>query len=74
MLHRHLNHQEYSLAALDDVVGRGRREDWARLRSAALRDRSTMEKILRVATAHSKDPYAQRYHFWNNYASRTAAA
>ncbi len=68
MLHRHLNHEGYTLAALDDVIERGKRADWAELRSVALADRAIMEKILRVAQAHACDPYAQRYHFWRRYA------
>jgi len=68
MLHRHLNHEEYTLTALDDVIDRGKREDWAQLRSVALEDRAVMEKILRVTLAHAEDPYAQRYHFWRRYA------
>ena len=70
MLHRHLNHRRYTLAALDDVIERGKREDWAQLRSVALQDRGLMEKILRVAMAHAQDPYAQRYHFWRHYAEQ----
>jgi hypothetical protein len=68
MLHRHLNHEGYTLAALDDVIERGRRADWAELRSAALKDRAVMEKILRVSLAHAGDRSAQRYHFWRRYA------
>ncbi len=68
MLHRHLNHENYTLAALDDVIDRGKREDWAQLRSAALQDRALMEKVLRIASAHANDPYAQRHHFWRLYA------
>jgi hypothetical protein len=70
MEHRHLNHEDYTLAALDDVIDRGKREDWAKLRSVAIQDRALMEKILRVALAHAKDPYAQRYHFWRHYAEQ----
>lgn len=70
MLHRHLNHQEYTLAAIDDIVDRGKRVDWAQLRTAALRDRTVMEKIYRVASAHAQDRYAQRYHFWRHYAGQ----
>jgi hypothetical protein len=70
MLHRHLNHEHYTLAALDDLIGRGKREDWAQLRSVALADRNLMEKILRIALAHAGDPYAQRYHFWRQYAEQ----
>ncbi|MGA3262610.1 MAG: hypothetical protein ABSC47_01035 [Terracidiphilus sp.] len=68
MLHRHLNHEQYTLAALDDLIERGKRKDWAELRSVALEDRAVMEKILRVALAHAQNPYAQRHHFWRRYA------
>ncbi len=73
MLHRHLNHQNLTLAAIDDVIGRGQRHDWAELRQAALRDRGVLEKVLRVCQAHVADPYAQRYHFWKHYAERYLA-
>ena len=33
VLHRHLNHQRYTLAAIDDVISRGRWQEWAELRS-----------------------------------------
>lgn len=70
MLHRHLTHQGFTLAAIDDVIARGRRQDWAELRKVALADRTILEKILRVCQAHIADPYAQRYHFWRHYAER----
>lgn len=70
MLHRHLTHQEYTLAAIDDTIARGKRRDWAELRQAALVDRTIFEKVLRVCLAHTADPYAQRYHFWKQYAQR----
>jgi hypothetical protein len=70
MLHRHLNHQEYTLAAIDNVIARGKRRDWAELREEALGNRTVMEKVLRVCQAHIADPYAQRYHFWKQYAER----
>ncbi len=68
MLHRHLTHQNFTLAAIDDVIGRGKRRDWADLRRAALRDRVILEKVLRLCQAHVHDRYAQRYHFWVQYA------
>lgn len=70
MLHRHLTHQHFTLAAIDDVIARGKRQDWAELRRAALGDRAVMEKVLRVCQAHIADPSAQRYHFWKHYAER----
>lgn len=73
MLHRHLTHQQFTLAAIDDVIARGKRRDWAELRRAALDDRTVLKKILRVCQAQVADPYAQRYHFWRQYAERYLA-
>ena len=73
MIHRHLTHQQFTLAAIDDLIGRGKRNDWADLRQAALADRAILEKIVRVCQAHIADPYAQRYHFWKQYAERYLA-
>ena len=73
MLHRHLTHQQFTLAAIDDVIARGKRQDWAALRRAALADRDMLGKVLRVCQAHVADPYAQRYHFWKQYAERYLA-
>lgn len=73
MLHRHLNHQLLTLAAIDDVIERGGRRDWAELRRAALADRTVLEKILRVCRARVASPYAQRYHFWKHYVERQLA-
>lgn len=70
MLHRHLTHQQFTLAAIDDVIARGKRQDWAELRRVALGDRTVMEKVLRICQARIHDPYAQRYHFWKQYAER----
>jgi hypothetical protein len=68
MLHRHLNHQQFTLAAIDDILGQGKPQDWAALRTAALKDLTVLEKILRVCQAYANDPYAQRYYFWKSYA------
>lgn len=70
MLHRHLNHQELTLAAIDDLIARGKRRDWVELRRAVLTDQKVLEKVLRVCHAHVTDPYDQRYHFWLHYAER----
>lgn len=68
MIHRHLDHQELTLAASDDVIARGRRGNWLELREAIQKDRSLLDKILRVCQARVADPYAQRHHFWMHYA------
>ena len=74
MRHRHLIHEQYTLAAIDDVIGRGKRRDWAELRNAALADRALMEKVLRICQAQGEDPYAQRYRFWRRYAAQHLSA
>jgi hypothetical protein len=68
VLHRHLNHQRFTLAAIDDVISRGHWRDWAELRQSVLTDATLMDKVARVCHAHTSDPYAQRYHFWMHYA------
>jgi hypothetical protein len=73
MLHRHLTHQEYTLAAIDDIIARGKRQDWAALRTALLTEPVVREKVLRVCQAHIADLYAQRYHFWKHYAEHHPA-
>lgn len=70
MLHRHLTHQSFTLATIDDIIARGKRRDGAALRTAMLRDPAIRDKVLRVCAAHVADPYAQRYHFWKHYAER----
>lgn len=68
MLHRHLNHQRYTLAAIDNVIERGRMRDWLKLRDAARRQPELFDMIVRVCAPRLSNPYAQRHHFWNNYA------
>ena len=67
MQHRHLNHQRYTLAAIDDMISRGRWVDWADLRRALRDDEPLLDRIERVCSAYVPDPYAQRYHFWMHY-------
>jgi hypothetical protein len=69
MLHRHLNHQQFTLAAIDDVIARGRWQDWADMRRAVLSSPELMQKIVQVCRPNLHDAYAQRYHFWMNYAA-----
>jgi len=70
MLHRHLNHEEYTIAAIDDVIARGKREDWINLQQAFLAKPAIREKILLACQGHLADPYEQRYRLWKLYAER----
>ncbi|PIV33110.1 MAG: hypothetical protein COS34_09485 [Lysobacterales bacterium CG02_land_8_20_14_3_00_62_12] len=67
MRHRHLNHQRLSLAAIDDVIRRGRWQDWVGLRHAVLEDQSVLEQVEQICRPQLADPYAQRHHFWMHY-------
>ena len=73
MLHRHLNHSDWTLAAIDDVIARGRLDDWKELRDVAANRPDIRDRILRVAQPHLSDPYEQRYHFWNLYVRKQLA-
>jgi hypothetical protein len=74
MRHRNLNHSRFTLAAIDDVIDRGQRDSWASLLAAVDASPEIRSRVLRVCAAHVSDDSAQRYHFWNNYASRQATA
>ncbi|WP_201712569.1 hypothetical protein [Acidiphilium sp. C61] len=74
MRHRHLIHEDYTLAAIDDIISRGRWNDWSELRDAARADPKVLERITRVCIANAGDPYAQRYFFWMNYAKEHRSA
>ena len=72
MRHRNLNHSRFTLAAIDDVIDRGQRESWGFLLAAVDASPEIRSRVLRVCKAHMADDLAQRYHFWNNYASHQA--
>lgn len=67
MLHRHLNHQGYTPAAIDDLIARGRRADWERLRAALLQSPDLADRVRQVCRPNLSEPSAQRYHFWKRY-------
>lgn len=73
MKHRHLTHEGFTLAAIDDIIARGRLQDWLELRRASLSDRTVLERVHRLCRTRISDPYAQRYHLWMHYAARHLA-
>lgn len=73
MEHRHLTHQRLTLAAIDDIICRGKLADWEQLRDAVRQHPDVLKKLLRICLVHVEDPYAQRYHFWWRYAQRASA-
>lgn len=74
MIHRHLNHQRYTLAAMDDIIVRGNWQDWQELRSHALAQPELLEKLVQICLPQTQEPTAQRHHFWLNYAKSHLSA
>ena len=72
--HRHINPSSLSLAAIDDVICRGGWQDWIDLRRRVLEGSDVLKRVQRVCRPHLADGYAQRYHFWMNYAQAHAPA
>lgn len=74
MDHRHIQSNSTSLAAIDDIISRGKMSDWIDLREAARADPSVLVRIRKVCAAYIHDPYAQRYQFWSQYANNHLGA
>jgi hypothetical protein len=72
--HRHINPSSLSLAAIDDVICRGGWQDWMDLRRQALAHGDVLERVQHVCRPHVVNGYAQRYHFWMNYAKAHSPA
>ncbi len=73
MRHRHLDSADWTLAAVDDVIARGRLDDWKELRDAATAQPEVRERILRVCAPHLSDRLGQRHYFWDFYVRRHLA-
>jgi hypothetical protein len=73
MINRHIHPGGLSLAAIDDIIERGTRSDWAGLRDSAKADPSLLPKIRQVCDARVSDPGAQRHYLWNFHATRRIA-
>lgn len=73
MEHRHLNHQAFSATAIDDIIERGNRVDWAELRDMAASSAEIRRMIVQVCEARAQDLSAQRHYLWRHYASNLPA-
>ena len=77
MQHRHLNHHDFTLAAVDDIIRRGGSRDWVQLRRAAHRDAAVLARVQRIcgtAAASPSQEGTQRLNFWRKYARRLTAS
>ena len=71
MRHRHIDDTDYTLPAIDSIIERGCREDWAALQIAVRRDPAVRGRVLEVAANNLDHPYTDRYRFWFHYAKRS---
>jgi hypothetical protein len=56
------------------VIFRGGWQDWTDLRRCVLASSDVLERVQRVCRPHLANGYAQRYHFWMNYAQARSPA
>lgn len=66
MKHRHLDTQEFTLAAIDDIISRGGRNDWIELRDAIREDPAIAAKVKKICACHAEE-HGIRYDFWPVY-------
>ncbi len=70
MQHRHLNHEDFRLAAIDDIIERGGRRDWSELRKAAESDAVIAQKIRQICEARTRQDNPQRHRLWLHYVEK----
>jgi hypothetical protein len=78
MEHRHLIGDSLSLAAIDDIIERGQRDDWARLGRAAMGDHgdeivSKIERLCEARRANAKamgEQPSQSFTAWECFIAR----
>ena len=65
MLHRQLDAPGYTLAAIDDVIERGKRDDWLDVAQALRDDPDVRVKVRHIATARSEQSTIH-HEFWRS--------
>lgn len=66
MKHRHIDTQEFTLAAIDDIITRGGHQDWLELRDAINLSPEIAAKVKKICE-HFIDLNDQNYNFWLGY-------
>lgn len=66
MKHRHIDTQEFTLTAIDDIIDRGNARDWVELRDAILADPEIAKKVKKICAHYAEDENI-RYEFWPVY-------
>ncbi|MDR3078283.1 MAG: hypothetical protein LBV15_05935 [Planctomycetota bacterium] len=70
MRHRHLDTPDgvYTLPAIESIIERGGKEDWARLYLVVKARKEVRDRVFQAARAQLDNPYTIRYHFWRKFA------
>lgn len=69
MFHRHIDPKGWTLARIDDVIGRGDLGAWLELRDAVRADARLLPKIRQIASHGAiRGEDIDAYHFWLNIA------
>lgn len=66
MKHRHIDTQEYTLEAIDDIISRGKHQDWLELRDALRHDVQLAQDVKDICS-HYAEEQSIRYDFWPIY-------
>lgn len=66
MKHRHLDTQEFTLPAIDDIISRGGKKDWIELRDAIRLSPEIARRVKKICD-HYADSDNNRYLFWPVY-------
>lgn len=66
MKHRHIDTQEFTLTAIDDIISRGKHRDWIELRDAVRTDAQVALAVKKVCEHYAADENI-RYDFWPVY-------
>jgi hypothetical protein len=67
MEHRHITDTGYTRPAIDDIIERGGKNDWAALQSMVRSDPDLCRKVNEIASHNLDHPFTIRYHFWLAY-------
>lgn len=71
MQHRHIDTQEFTLEAIDDIISRGQNKDWVELRDAIHLSEQVARDVKKVCDHYAHEEGELRYHFWPVYLKHT---
>lgn len=67
MKHRHIDTQDFTLEAIDDIICRGQNKDWIELRDAVRLSEHIARDVKKICDHYADCEGEIRYHFWPVY-------